>query len=525
MKPRLFLYNPPATLDPHTWLRPMPLNLLSACSLIDESEFALSVVQAFPEEAIEAFRRHEDEILCVGISAMTGHQITNGLAVARAVKSSKDVPIIWGGYHPTALPDQTLGDEHVDVVIRGYGEVAFREVVHRLARGQTLDGAPNISFRRNGDVVHVPEGPIPKLNDLPAIPYHLFDVEQFFRDTGKRSLHYISSRGCPHQCGFCADLVVYQRMWNAWSAERVVADLVRLKEEYDYDTVRFYDSNLFVNEARIRTICEGVLDHGLKFRWVKANGDAFVLARYRPETIRLMRQAGVENLLVGVESGHEPALKLVSKAASVEHNSRTVTLLHDAGISIGFSFMFGFPYPLTGEAMRREHEQELLATMRAIAQFSRQYIEGDYYLIFIFTPYPGVRLFTNYLTLGYAAPARFEDWSAVNLNTEATSLWVDPSLLVLHDHCVKLAWFFMRKLDRRLFGDAPRPGRVRTAIGDAVRAWLRRRINRGDLRLPLSLRLVMNYYRAKQFVQGRGWRALIGRLRQEVRGREPQDVP
>lgn len=517
MKPRIFLYSPPAALDAQDWVQPMPLNLLSICSLIDEREFDLSVVQQFPEQALDEFRRYQDEIICVGISTMTGRQITNGLALAERIRELKSIPFVWGGYHPTALPDQTLKNPLVDIVVRGYGEIAFGELTKRLAHDEEFDDIPNLSFKRNGEIIRNPEGPIPRLNDLPPLPYHLFNVEQFFRDTRERSLHYISSRGCPHQCGFCADVVIYKRRWNALSAERVIADLERLKQTYDYGTVRFYDSNLFANEERIRRICEGIIEKKLEFHWVKCNGDAFILSRYSDNTLRLMHEAGVSNMLLGLESGYAPALESIGKAANVSQNMQVVKRLHDHDISIGFSFMFGFPYDLPREKLDDEHKKELLATMTAIVEFSRHYVEGDYYLLFVFTPYPGVRLFERYERLGYRSPRAFEDWGPVSLNA-AESPWIAPLLLELYGECLKINWFFMRKPDRNIFWGKRNPWLrgYATFWGDVFRAVLRRRIERKRLRLPLVLEAVMNYYKIRALILTHGWRGLMKRLKRLV---------
>ncbi len=514
MKPRIFLYSPPAAFHPRDWVQPMPLNLLSVCSLIDEKDFDISVVQAFPEQALEEFHKYQNDIMCVGISTMTGRQITNGLAFGKRVRDLTGIPLVWGGYHPTALPEQTLQSPFVDMVIRGYGEIAFLELTKRLAHNQDFSDIPNLSFKRSGQIIHNPEGPSPNVNDLPPLPYHLFDVEQFFQDTGERSLHYISSRGCPHQCGFCADVVIYKRRWNALSAERVVGDLERLKRVYNYDTVRFYDSNLFVNEERTRKICEGVVAKRLRFQWVKCNGDAFVLSRYSNETLRLMSRAGVSNILLGVESGYPPALKCIGKAANVDQNMQVVKRLHEHNISIGFSLMFGFPYDLSREGLDNEHKRELVATMKAIVDFSEHYVEGDYYLLFILTPYPGVRLFERYRALGYRPAESFEDWGPVNLDT-AECVWVSPSLLELYRECLKINWFFMRKPDRNIFwGKRNRWLRRYAAFwGNVFRNVLKRRIARERLQVPMALDIVLIYYRVKNVIQGQGLRGVMRKLR------------
>ncbi len=515
MKPAILLYNPPATYDPKTWVRPYPLNVLSLCALLDEQRYELVVVQDFVPAAIQRIAPYVKNALCLGISCMTGAQITHGLEVARFVRQqAPDIPIIWGGYHPTALPDQTLAHPLVDIVVRGYGEETFAELVARLSNGEPFDDVAGISFQRGDEIVHTPSRPIPNLNALPPIPYHLFDVEGFFQKTGRRSLHYISSRGCPHQCGFCADVVIYRRRWNALSAERVLEDLERLQRTYHFDTVRFYDSNLFVSEARIRAICEGMLKRGLRFNWDNCNGDARILSRYDLSTFDLMQRAGVTNVLLGFESGYGPALECIKKAASLEENSEAVRRLHEHGISIGFSFMFGFPYDLPASVREQEHLKELQATIESISELSQNWLPGDYYLWFAFTPYPGVRLYPRYLKLGYQPPKDLESWGRVNLNENRTTTWVSPKAFRAFDECLQMKWYFMHELRKALQGPTPGPRRNAWAerLDQWACRWLRRRIARHHLRVPLVLKLTEYAVLSVQTIRARGIKGFLKKL-------------
>ncbi len=503
MKPAILLYNPPATLDEEKWLRPLPLNLLSICLLLKQEDYDISITQEMPDRAYKQFRPDLNNAICLGISCMTGIQISHGLRLAEMIRAEKpDMPIIWGGYHPTACPEQTLRNEFVDIVVRGYGEITFSELIERLVNKQSYEDIQGISFKKDGEVVNTASRPIPNLSDLPPLPYHLYDVEEFFRKSGKRILHYISSRGCPHRCGFCADYVIYKRRWNALSAERVLSDLEKLKQTYNYDSVRFYDSNLFVNEKRTRKICEGVIEKELNFEWLTCNGDAFGLARYNSETFSIMNKAGVANILLGVESGYQPALECIQKAATVEDNLKTVKLLHENNISIGFSFMFGFPYDLQQERLEKEHKTELIETMKTIAEFSDNFLEGDYYLLFLFTPYPGVQLFPRYEELGYIPPDSFEGWSKVNLNESDSCPWVTKRLLRLYRHCLKSNWFFMHKLETVIFRRNKRL-LLRKYAGYCCklsRGILRERINKGKLSLPLVFWIIYFYFIGKGFI-------------------------
>ena len=483
--------------------------------MINQEQFDISITQELPGKAYDQFEPNLDNAVCLGISCMTGIQIYNALALAKKVRDTNpDMPIIWGGYHPTATPEQTLQNELVDIVVRGYGEITFSELVERLANKQDYKQIHGISFKNNGMVVSTPSRPIPNLNDLPPLPYNLFDVEQFFTECGDRTLHYISSRGCPHRCGFCADYVIYKRKWNALSAERVLADLESLQKAYNYDSVRFYDSNLFVNEKRIKKICTGLLEKKVNFKWLKCNGDAFGLARYSSDTLRLMSRAGVTNVLLGLESGYQPALDCIQKTATLEDNLEAARRLHENNISIGFSFMFGFPYDLPGEELEKEHKKELAATMNIIAMFSDNYLLGDYYLLFVFTPYPGVRLFERYKELGYIPPDSLEGWSMVNLNESNSCPWVAQDLLTLYQQCVKITWFFMHKLERNIFWK--RNNRLLRKYAACCcklsRRILRKRISRGKLSLPFFFKTVKFYIEATSYRHTYGWKSFIRRV-------------
>jgi len=501
MKPYILLYNPPTGTSVEN--KPMPLNLLSICSLLDEERVSIVISQNFPEKVLDKFRPFIDNALCLGISCMTGVQITYGLALAKKIKKLKPtLPIIWGGYHVTALPDQTLKSRLVDIVVKGYGEITFSKLVEKLIAGQSYENIEGIAFQRNNEIIHTPERSIPKLDDLPPIPYHLFDVVKHFEETGTRMLHYITSRGCPHMCGFCADYVIYKRKWNALSAERVLDDLIRLKQKYNYDFVRFYDSNLFVNEKRIRKICEGVIEAKLNFKWIKCNGDAFIFRRYSHETLALMKKAGVTNVLLGVESGYEPALQCINKAANNEDNMMAVKKLHAHKISIGFSFIFGFPYDLSHDELLKEHRKELKATMKLIGEFSKKYFSSDYYLLFVFTPYPGVLLSERYAKLGFVAPESFTQWGAINLNETKSCPWISSDLLNLYSQCIKIIWFLNHRLEPIISRNIVRNIVLRHFVklyDDVTGKIFVKRLNTGGFRLPIILMSIKKLIQTELF--------------------------
>ncbi len=498
-KPCVLLYNPPGAINKRIWEgEPLPLNLLCICSLIDQEQYEFSISQDFPEQAFLEFAPLLDRAVCLGISCMTGLQITNGLSLARKIKSLKgELPVIWGGYHPSALPEQTALDPLVDIVVRGYGEETFAELVDALSKGRKYEDIKGITFSKKDEILSTADRPACSLNDLPPLPYHLYDIEAYFKRISKRYMCYSSSRGCPHHCGFCADYVIYQGKWNALAAKRVIADLEYLKERYNFEYLQFYDSNLFIDEARIKEICIGIIEKELNFQALLSNGDALIISRYSDETLDLMKQAGISNVVMGVESGYAKALECISKPANVEQVFESARRLHSKGISIVFSFMFGFPYDLPKSKLLFEHRNEILATMKMMTRLSEDFIPGDEYSFFIYRPYPGVKLFERYIKLGYNPPSEFKDWAtrAGDLFGFSRTPWLSEQVLQLYVTSFKIIWFLTRQVKNKLFLGAK--SELLKNISDSIERFaiktLREYIARDKIKIPFLLICLQHY--------------------------------
>ena len=88
------------------------------------------------------------DALVLGITVLTGDPIRDALRASREVKQSRpDLPIVWGGWHPSLFPQQTLDEKSVDVTVQGQGELTFRELVERFAAGKGLRDLQGIHYR------------------------------------------------------------------------------------------------------------------------------------------------------------------------------------------------------------------------------------------------------------------------------------------------------------------------------------------------------------------------------------------
>jgi radical SAM superfamily enzyme YgiQ (UPF0313 family) len=170
-----------------------PAGVLYLAAVVHEN-YSVKIIDAAvePEAGRKLGAELDEGTLCVGISALTGTQLAQGLELAALVRAaSETVPIVWGGVHATLDPEGTLAHPLVDVVCRGEGERVFPALVRALERKENLRGVPGIGFKENGKAVFTP---MPEkyfdLDALPLLPYNLVDFapyEAVKREDGPKS--------------------------------------------------------------------------------------------------------------------------------------------------------------------------------------------------------------------------------------------------------------------------------------------------------------------------------------------------
>jgi anaerobic magnesium-protoporphyrin IX monomethyl ester cyclase len=398
------------------WCLP-PLSLLAIAAPLIQDNYEVKILDSRVDgNCLPAILAEAREAVCLGISVLTGHQIKEALQVSQEVKRILPaLPVIWGGYHPTLLSEQTIADPAIDIVVKGQGEITFSELVEALSAGRPLHGIEGVIFKEEGRVVTNPERCFADVNRFPSSSYSLIDMETHFPDLefGRRTIGYVSSQGCPHGCQFCAESTAYNRRWSGLSPQRVGDDLEHLIRRYDGDGVIFVDNNFFVDEQRVQGICTEIIRRGLRFKW-GAQGRADQIARLSSETFDLLRRSGFIVFHVGAESGSDRQLEQVSKTIERQTTVACAKVCKKQGIRISFGFIFGFP-------------GETAADIRANFSLMEEVtdIQGEYdCIVHFFAPSPGSELLNVSVGLGAASPNRLTDWIPYNTIRGMTP-WID----------------------------------------------------------------------------------------------------
>src|SRR5690349_19477277 len=145
-----------------------PLSLLSLASSLLEDGFEVSIVDGSVNPDFKrAVALETEDALCLGISLLTGQMIRAAADVARLVRGlSPGLPIIFGGWHPSLLPEQTLKEPFIDILVRAQGERTIVELARLLGEGKPLDNVQGISIKTAGGIHHNPERPVENVNNL-----------------------------------------------------------------------------------------------------------------------------------------------------------------------------------------------------------------------------------------------------------------------------------------------------------------------------------------------------------------------
>src|ERR1700693_4253901 len=138
-------------------------------------------------------------LLLAGVSSLTGEQIHGGIAFSKMVRESCGAPIVWGGWHPTLLPEQTLQEPYIDYVVVGQGERPLRQLVERLREGENPLDVPGLGFKRDGTATVNPPAPLEDINAFPRINLGALDLKRYLNRSRlpEHFIGYFASHGCP----------------------------------------------------------------------------------------------------------------------------------------------------------------------------------------------------------------------------------------------------------------------------------------------------------------------------------------
>lgn len=360
-------------------------------------------------------RALETTPICVGISTMTGTQIDFALEAAILVRRCANgrVPIVWGGPHPSVLPEQTLENENVDIVCIGEGDITFLELVTAIQLKSPLMNIQGIAFKDGGKPVVTSRRPLLDVETLLPVPWELVNINNyihpdFYLKKSSRSLDIgQTSRGCPFQCGFCSSASIRQRKWRAMSVERSLEAIVEPVRRFKLNGIWIRDDEFYINRERAKEICKGIIKSELNLNWYTSGTRVDIFNRYTDEEIDLFKRSGAHTLKFGAESGSNRILKLMNKGITREDTIKANLRIKKHGIIPAFALMIGFP---------TETFDEIHQTLDLAVRLKKDNPKAQLETIAPYTALPGTPLYDLALKMGLRPPPTLSEWADWNVD-------------------------------------------------------------------------------------------------------------
>jgi len=393
----------------------LPLSLLFIAAPLIEKGYDVEIIdQGTDKNWKEKLNKAlQDNPLIVGISVLTGKQILYGLEISEIVKKQSNTKVVWGGVHPSLLPKQTLENRFIDLIVIGEGEETLLELVEKLDKKESYNDVLGIGYKKNGEIKINPERCFINLDKQPKIPYYLVDIEKYVNlessASGKpgRDLALYTSRGCPHRCAFCYNKELNKRKWRCLSAEKIVAEIKKLVNEYNITSISLQDDEFFTSLERVQKICELLLKENINVEFISSCRIDYI-CRMEDKLLELIRKCGFKTLELGIESGSPRMLKKIKKDITVEQVKEAVAKLKKFDIEGKYCFMAGFPRERVQDMYK---SADLMRDIKKINAYSR--IPGWR----IFTPFPGIELYKDSITEGWIPPKDLKEWAYYDFQT------------------------------------------------------------------------------------------------------------
>ena len=377
----------------------------------------LVLAQASVQPTVRRLMRELDPDV-VGLSVMTFQRSTARRIISLVRSLKPDVRVVVGGYDPSLAPDAWTDPAlAVDAIVRGEGDVTFRELIRAFEGGRPLREVPGIWFR-DGAVFH--RNPARGVAALARgggvrMPNRGARVLSGYTMMGRPIDVVETSRGCTFDCSFCSIIEMRGRNFHRFPIPRVIDDIADAARR-GARTIFIVDDNITLDVARFEELCTAIVRAKLNGIDYLVQAMTASLATHGERLAPLMRQAGFRYVFLGIENLLEDDLAFLKAKAK---NSRrdggrrintalaAVDVLHRHGMLVVGGLIVGNP-------------DDTRESVMANLEFARTYVDWPY--IQHPTPYPGTPMTREFVERGLVVNPRVDEYDGTTAVTRSTHL-------------------------------------------------------------------------------------------------------
>lgn len=363
----------------------------------------------------------------IGFSVLT-NQYKYSLEIARHIKTYLDVPIVFGGIHPTMDPEGTLAEDCVDYLCIGEGEGAFLEL---LKKGSPK-GIPNMAYKENGRMILEPLRPYVDVTTLPFKDYLLFDFQQMI-DAKDGWVGLQASRGCPFRCTYCLNhkiIHLYKKEGHLpkyylrrHTVDEVIHEIEYLLKNYSRIRMFIFDDDIFTFDKKWLQSFSKRYRETTQVGFV-CNAHARV---FDTETASCLKEAGCRIVKFGLESGSERIRRTVlQRFMSNRHIEKAFGIADRQGLHTSAFVMIGLP---------NEKKADIMETVKLLAK-----IRPGRFRWSLFFPFIGTRAYDIAKASG---SIDFKKMESLDNFTDETCMRLGPEEDLLVDKLKELFCLFV----------------------------------------------------------------------------------
>jgi radical SAM superfamily enzyme YgiQ (UPF0313 family) len=264
-----------------------------------------------------------------GISTMFSHEwVYNKYCIKLIRQKFPNAKIFVGGEHVTALPEMCLRDcKEIDYICLGEGEETWSVIIKSSKKNKNFDEIDGLAYLKDNKFIktsirqrikHIDKIPWPDWETFPMEPY--LDNAMSFGAGSGRNMPIMASRGCPYECTFCSNPLMYGRRYYLRHIDDLINQIKFYMQKYNITGLQFYDLTAIVKKDWVIEFCKALKKENINLEWSLPSGTrSEALDR---EVLQALSGANLKYLVYAPESGSKKTLIDIKKKNKIIKDGR-----------------------------------------------------------------------------------------------------------------------------------------------------------------------------------------------------------